>query len=228
MNALYPFSSGIVIDDDIFELYGGDSLLGTDSQRAAAYFIAERTVSEDISTLLVPTTVTGTYTYPEYMPKLKTDWAYVHSVDVIRFIDVDESVYYTITGTANIYASIRDQGYGIIDIHQLSGNCRCHSSAMPYPYQVQVVYTAGLPLGISERSDILLAITTYAIIILNEIIGFGNEEPGGVGVQQYSNQEYRAIRTKLGKKIYGSSAKAQFISDLLTPYRKLRYVKLGW
>jgi len=228
MNSLYPLSSAIILTDEIFQDYGGDALLGTEEQRKAAYFIAERAVSEDISTFLLPVTVTGTYDYYEYMPKLKTDWAYVHSVDVIRFIDTEETIYYTISGTANVYASLRDQEYGIIDIHSIWGRCNCSSSSRPYPYQVQVVYTAGLPTGTANQPSMLLALTTYASIIMNEIIGFGNEAPGAVGVQQFSNQGYREVRTKLGKKIFGSSARAQFISDLLSPYKKIRYAKLGW
>jgi len=127
-----------------------------------------------------------------------------------------------------VIPSNKDQGYGIIDIHSLWGNCNCVSSARPHPYQVQAVYTAGLPTGTANQPDMLLALTTYSTIIMNEIIGFGNEAPSAVGVQEFSNQEYREIRTKLGKKIYGSSAKAQLISDLLAGYRKTKYVKLGW
>ncbi|GAF73015.1 unnamed protein product, partial [marine sediment metagenome] len=72
------------------------------------------------------------------------------------------------------------------------------------------------------------ALSTYSDIIMNEIMGFGNEAPGGVGVQEFSNQGYREIRTKLGKTGFGSSARAQFVSNLLTSFRKHRYVKLGW
>ena len=228
MNGIYPLSSAIIMDDNIYELYGGDSIKGTDSQRAAAYFIAEEAVSRDISTLLLPVIITGTYSWNEYTPELITDWAYVHRVDAVRFIDTKGDIYYTITGTDNVYVSIRDQEYGIIDIQQLWRNCNCSSAASPYPYQVQVVYQAGLPTGTANHPNMLLALSTYADIVMNEIIGFGNEAPGGVGVQEFSNQSYREIRTKLGKTGFGSSARAQFVSRLLTSFRKLRYVKLGW
>jgi len=227
MNGIYPLSSAIIMDDDIYELYGGDSTKGTDSQRAAAYFIAEEAVSRDISTLLLPVIVTGTYTWNEYMP-LMTEWAYVHRVDEIRFIDIEGDTYYTISGTDNVYVSIKNQEYGIIDIHQLWGNCRCSSPANPYPYQVQAIYQAGLPTGTANHPNMLLALSTYSDIIMNEIMEFGNEAPGGVGVQEFSNQSYREIRTKLGKTGFGSSARAQFVSSLLTSFRKHRYVKLGW
>ena len=90
-----------------------------------------------------------------------------------------------------------------------------------------MVYQAGLPTGTANQPNMLLALSTYADIVMNEIIGFGNEAPGGVGVQEFSNQSYREKRTKLGKTGFGSSARAQFVSRLLTSFRKLRYVKLG-
>ena len=228
MNGIYPLSSVIIMDDDIYELYGGDSIKGTDGQRAAAYFIAEEAVSRDISTLLLPVIVTGTYTWDEYAPQLVTDWAYVHQIYEIRFIDTEGDTYYTISGTDNVYASIRDQEYGIIDIHQLWRNCNCSSSTRPFPYQVQMVYQAGLPTGTANYPNMLLALSTYSDIVLNEIMGYGNEAAGGVGVQEFTNQSYREVRTKLGKTGFGSSARAQFVSSLLTSFRKHRYVKLGW
>ena len=228
MNTIYPLSSAIILTDSIFVEYGGNTGSSTVAQRNAGYFIAEEAVSRDISTLLLPVVVTGTYTWNEYTPELVTEWAYVDRVDVVRFIDAKGDTYYTITGTDNVYVSIRDQEYGIIDIHQLWRNCNCSSAASPYPYQVQVVYQAGLPTGTANYPNMLLALSTYADIVLNEIIGFGNEAPGGVGVQEFSNQSYREKRTKLGKTGFGSSARAQFVSRLLTSFRKLRYVKLGW
>jgi len=228
MNALYPLSTAIIMTDDIFELYGGDSLLGTEEQRAAVYFIAEEAVSRDISTLLLPVVVTGTYTWEQYSPFIVTDWAYVHRVDIVRFVDTKEDIYYSISGTDNAYVSINDKTYGKIDIHSIFGNCQCVSSARPYPYQIQIVYQAGLPTGTATQPNMLLALTTYSKLVLNEIIGYGNESPGLVGVQEYRNQGYSELRTKLRQTKFGSSSQAQFIFDLLSSYKTYRNVKLGW
>ena len=91
-------------------------------------------------------------------------------------------------------------------------------------YNVQIVYTAGLPSGTSFRSDVLLALTTYADIVINEITGYGNEAPGDIGVQDFSNQQYRESRVQLLRTQFGTSARAQFASKLLTSLRKMRYV----
>ena len=225
---LYPLSNHIILTDDIYVAYGGATGSSTQAQREAAYFIAERAVCEDISTLLLPVTVTGTYTWNEYIPHLVTEWAYVNRVELVRFLNVEEEIYYTVTGTNNVHVSLRDDTYGIIDVHSLFGNCLCHSRLNPYPYHIQVVYQAGLPTGTANLPDMLLALTTYAEIVVNEIIGFGNEAPGAIGVESFRNQGYAEVRKKLKNTIFGSSAKAQFIDKLLSPYRKLRYVKLGW
>jgi len=228
MNALYPLSSAIIMDDDIFERYGGDSLLGTEEQREAVYHIAEEAVSKDLSTLLLPVTVTGTYTWSEYSPFILTEWAYINSIDLIRFIDTKEYIYYSVSGTDNIYVSINDMNYGKVDVHRIFGNCQCASAARPYPYQIQVIYNAGLPTGTATQPNMLLALTAYSKLVLNEIIGYGNESPGLVGVQEFRNQGYSELRTKLRQTRFGSSTQAQFIFDLLSDYKLYRNVKLGW
>lgn len=220
----YPYSNPIILTDDIYEAYGGDITLGTIAQRQAAYWMAEEKASEDLDTLLLKTVITGTYIYTH--PYIILDHTYVDRVIVTRFIDYQEDIYYTITGTANVYASIYSQERGVLDIQYALLNCNCHSSSRPSPYKVQVVYEAGFSSGTSFRPDVLMALTTYAQIIMNEIIGYGNEAPGDIGVKDYSNQEYRESRKGLINTTFGSSAKANFAHRMLTRLRKMRYVGL--
>lgn len=223
MDNLYPHSSPIIMTDDIFVAYGGHTGSSTLAQREAAYLISEMATSYDLETLLLPTVVTGTFTIAQISP-IVTDWAYVNTVHRIRFFDTEESAYYTITGTDNIYASLRDGGYGIIDLHTLIGNCNCCHGNWEIPYIVEVAYTAGLPTGTANRADMLLALTTYSDIVLNEIVGYGNEAPGDVGVKSFSNQQYMESRVALLRTSYGTSARANFVHKLLTKLRKYRYV----
>ena len=60
---LYPYSSCIILTDELFSAYGGHSDNTSDFQRKAAYWIAEQEASEDLETYLLPTIVTGTYLY---------------------------------------------------------------------------------------------------------------------------------------------------------------------
>jgi hypothetical protein len=144
----------------------------------------------------------------------------------VRFLDTQERVYYSISGTANVYASLRNDTYGIVDIHNIFGNCQCATSLQPFPYQVQIVYEAGLPTGTANNPKNLLALTTVSDMVLNQIEGFGNEADGLVGLDEFKNQDYSEKRHQLKETVYGSSARAQFVSNLLVGLRKHRYVRL--
>lgn len=222
----YPYQTPIILTDNIFQQYGGILNDSLPELRQIAFVVAEETVSDDIGTFLLPTTVTGTYSWNLISPII-TDHAYVHNVNVVRFIDTQENIYFTASGTSSVYYSLRDDTYGIVDVHTIFRNCACASSFNPYPYQVQAVYTAGLPTGTANAPKILLALTQYADMVLNQIEGFGNESDGLVGVDQFKNQDYSEVRHRLKNTDFGSSARAQFVSSLLTNYRKRRFVKLG-
>ena len=221
----YPYSTPIILTDDIFQQYGGVLNASKPELREIAFVVAEEAVTDDIGTLLLPTIVTGTASWNLTNPII-TDYGYVNRVDVVRFLDTQENIYFTASGTANVYVSLRDDTYGIIDIHHIFANCGCISSVNPYPYQVQYVYEAGLPTGTANNPKILLALTTYSDMVLNQIEGFGNEADGLVGVSEFKNQDYSEKRHNLKRTIFGSSARSQFVSDLLTNLRKHRFVGL--
>lgn len=219
----FPYSSPQILTDAIYIAYGGHTGTTTQAQRNAAFLIAEMAATEDVGSFLLPTTFTGTYT-PEYGRPLMLDYGYVNSVNLVSFIDEKDCIYWSQVGTDNYYVSIRGDGKrGIIDIDYLVAHCNCCTNG-EFPYKVQVVYNAGLQSGTSYLPDVLLALTTYADIIINEIIGYGNEAPGDIGVQEFSNQQYRESRVALLRTQFGTSARAQFASKLLTRLRKLRYV----
>jgi len=169
MNQIYPYNYPLILTDDIFVAHGGVTGSSTATQRQTAYVIAEEFVTDDIGTFLLPTIVTGTYYFRQ--SPLITDYGYVNRVILVRFLDTEEDIYYSISGTANVYASLRNDTYGIIDIFNLFGNCNCASSAQPYPYQVQIVYEAGLPTGTANNLRYLQGLSTAADLVLNQIEG---------------------------------------------------------
>lgn len=221
MTNYYPYTAPIILDDDVFELYGGDITLGVSNQRQIAYWIAEQEVSNNLKTFLKPTIVSGTYD-PAW--KIILEHTYINSVDVVRFIDTQENIFFTASGTTSGYYSIDRDDYGTIDLHYLTGVCNCQT-ALSYPYKVQVVYNAGLPTGTSMQQNVLLALSTYSKIIINEIIGFGNEGPGDVGIESFNAQQY-AERRRIQNTDFGSSPQAMFVNRLLKPLRRHRYVGL--
>lgn len=219
----YPYNTPIILTDDIFQAYGGLLADTLPEMRQAAYQIAEQFVSEDLETYLLPTDVTGTYAYT---PKLILDHAMVNRVHLIRFYDAEERLYWTVTGTANVYASLRGDGsYGILDLHQVIASCNCYAG-YALPEKVAVVYNTGYGSGSSYQPGTLMALTLAAKIVLNELMGFGNEAPADIGVQRYSNQDYSETRVGLIRTVYGTSAQAQLIHKMLAGKRHYRYVGL--
>ena len=219
MNKAYPFVTGQYLTDDIFVSYGGLTGTTTPFLRGAAYFVAEEWASMGIGTPIVPATITGTYFYPQVGGTVQLDWMYLQSIVEIRFLDNGGSNYYTIAGTANYDAAIRNQARSIIDIFAIYGNCQgCGVSYAPY--QFQIVYVAGLPATRTAAPNVSYALVEAAKMVLNEMQGFGNESVGGVGIEYFKNQGYAEKRTALVSTVFGSSAKAQWILGLLRGVRR--------
>lgn len=222
---IYPYTSAQVLTDAIFTEYGGSTGTSTAAQRQAAYYIAERWMSSEVGTLIVPTDVTGTFYYPNVGNSIKLDYSYVWSVSQVRFIDPSEKNYYTITGTANYDAALRSKERGIVDVYTILGyyqQCRC---AWPqYPYLVEITYNAGLPTGTYTSPNMLMALTMAAGIALDEISGFGGEP--FQGITEFRNQQYMEKRLTPVMTVFGASPKAQLIKGLVSDLIRLNVVGL--
>lgn len=222
----YPYYDPIILTDAIYETFGGDIDSSTPAQRQYAYREAEWALSSELNTFLLPTIVTGSYRYHPYRTGLLLDHSYVTDVFVVRFIDTQESVYWSQTGTANIYVSVRNDERGVLDVDYLIGSCRCSTATNPYPYEIQIMYEAGFPSGTSYQPAVLMALTTLAEIDLNEMLGYGNESPGDVGVQSFSNQQYSERRVALLRTSFGTSAKANYALRKIERLKRRKYVGL--
>jgi hypothetical protein len=124
-----------------------------------------------------------------------------------------------VEGTDNSEVSLLNSDRGIIDIHYWTTQCRCNLT-ISQPYKVQVVYESGLPTGTTIQEDMLLALTTAADIVLGEILGYGNEAPGAIGLKKFSDMEYSETRRPMVETPFGSSPRAQFITKLVSQHIK--------
>jgi hypothetical protein len=228
MEGLYPLTSAIILNDASFVSYGGHTGNSTAAQRNMAYLLSEIAATKDLDTFLLPVIITGTYVFTNHILQhgLLLDYGYIHQVYVTNFIDFDETVYWSQAGTGNDYVAIQNDTFGILDINYILSSCNCATASRPLPYKVQVVYKSGFPTGTSTRPDVLMALTTYADLMLQEMIGYGNEAPGDIGVQEYANQEYREKRIGLLRTSFGTSARANLAHRLLTGLRKYRWCGL--
>lgn len=214
---IYPHNSAIILDDSDFVFYGGQTGTTTQAQRNAMYLIAEKKVSQYVGTLLLPTIVTGLYHYNPYAEEqtLSTDYGYVHSIQSVKVRDVYGDLLYTVSSTGTTrYYRISDDTYGYIMVRDVLDWCSSCSSDKPY--DVEVVYTAGLPTGTASQPDMLMALAIVAQINLNEIIfPAANESTGDIGITEFSTLEYSEKRKPFKNTVLGRSAKAAKAAELI-------------
>lgn len=215
----YPYSNPLFINDSVFVAYGGETGTSTQAQRNASYLIAEKQMTAHLGTFLLPTQVTGTYYYPANHTPLVLDYGYVRSIDdiTIHTVDFNNSCKVTDYDGSSV---IRNAKNGYIDIAYALSVCSCGVHILP-PYNVTVVYTAGLYSGTAQQADMLLALTIAAQINLNEIDWHtqSNEGAHDIGVQAFSNNGYSETRVKLGANAFGNSAAATKIGNLVKHLR---------
>src|SRR3990167_3812753 len=219
----YPYSSAFIIDDNAFVAYGGHTGSSTQGQRNAAYLIAEKRMTSHIGTFLKPTVVTGIFGWPLYPDHLVLPYSHVHSIKGVTVLDqqaynsceLDE-----LEGCAFIW----NDTYGYIDPRRISSVCSCAYGA---PYNLRIAWESWLPTVTASKSNVLLALTMVAEINLNEIIDpSANEGVGDIGIQEFSNQQYKESRKTLKNTAFGNSARANKAAQLLSNLRKKRALKL--
>ena len=207
---VYPHQTAIILENSIFLQYGGQSGTHTQAQLDAAYRIAEQQATSYLGTFLLPTIVTGTF---GYAPRIVTDYGYVSQILGVNILSKDNWTNCTLRSD-NGCVFVWQDTYGYLDVSCLVSYCNC--AGLVIPYQVQVVYQAGLPTGVANQPAVLLALTMAAQISLNEMsFPSANETTGDVGVQEFSSMGYSEKRVALKANSFGNSAKANKVGQLL-------------
>ena len=213
----YPTSPQI-LTDKLFTLHGGDTDSCSPATRQVAYKNAEYLIADYLNTFLSPTTVTGTYVvYPT--KNLQTDHLFVNSVESVIVYSIDGSSSCELHANNDSCVYLKNAILGRLDLN-LSGPCGCRINASVY--QVQVVYTAGIPSGTLYNSTALTALALLAQDELDELTG-NSANPGGVGIIEWENQEYREKLMALKQTVFGSTPRSQRIVRLLAPFRYYKY-----
>lgn len=221
---IYPYSSAIILTDAIYTEYGGNIDTSTEGQRNAAYVIAEKKMTEHIGTFLLPTIVTGTYQWPGGNP-LVLPYSYINSISSVTVLSPENCYQDCDIDESDGCVFVRNDTYGYVDVRKIASYCGC-SNSYGYPYQVRIAYKAGLPTGTANMPDMLLALKTVAEIELNAMIDpYANEGAWNVGIEEFSNQDYREKRTKLKNTVFGNSAAANYAASLVSGYRRMRALK---
>lgn len=217
---IYPHSTPLIMNTDLFVQYGGKTGTLTELQLQAAYHIAEQQATNYLGTFLLPTIVTGVYVAtPTYTQRIATDYGYVHRIlrVMVKSQRVTQSSGCELIDNIGCAFIYRDT-FGYLDVHQLQSQCSCGSYGAPYLYEI--TYEAGLPTGTANQPAVLAALTMASMITLNElypgVVG-ANETVGDAGIQEWESFGYHERRTAhaLRRTAFGGSAAANKVAQLL-------------
>ena len=240
---IYPHQRPIILTNQDYIDYGGQTGSFTNSQLQSSYWLAEMQVSAYLGTLLLPTIVTGTYPFMSKF-RLGTDYGYVSrllSVNILTRTQANTCELTPNDGCGYIY----EDTFGYVDFKRLASVCGCCNlgwwQGSPYPlygvserpYQIQIAYEAGLPTGTANQPGILEALTILAQIDLNEkvpgLVGM-NESPGDAPLTRFRSIDYAEgrkismfIRTNLGQS--SKAMRAKMLLDMSV--RRARKVLLA-
>ncbi len=221
---LYPHNQPIVLNDNIFVEFGGQTGSYSVSQRQLAYRIAEQQATTFINAPLLPTVITGTF---GYQPRIVTDYGYVNRVLAVNILSRDNWTNCTLQSN-NGCVFIWDDTFGYLDVSCVTNYCGC--GYLPAPSQVQVVYEAGLSTGVASQPAILLALTMAATISLHEMVfPSANESTGDIGLKEFTSMGYSGYSEKrvgTTPNAFGNSAKAYKIGQLISSTIKKARPKL--
>lgn len=224
----YPKYSPEILTDTLYTNFGGKNGESTAGQRSAAYLIAEERMSDHLNTFLLPTIITGTYPWPVNGDPICLDHAYVRSIKSVH-VYTEECCCDCDLIANDGCALIIDGDYGYVYVKMTDGvGCGCGCGGdYGYPYNVQVVYEAGLYSGTSYAANMLTALTIVAQDTLNEMIEPGaNEGAGDVQIQEFQNQSYREKRGPMLHTALGESPRANFAARLVRRLKRHKYLKL--
>jgi len=209
---IYPYSTPIILTEGIFTSYGGQSGTATATQLQNMFLLAEQRVTKYIGTFLLPTIVTGTFSYNN-SHFVVTDYGYVSNILSAKVFSVQGSSTCTLASDSGC-AYIFEDTFGYLNYSCVQSVCNC--AQWQSPYQFQVAYQAGLPTGTANQPGILHALTIVAELALNEIVfPRQNETAGDRGITEWKSLDYSEKRKGLKRTALGQSARANLAADLI-------------
>ena len=217
----YPYSSPIILTDDIFVEYGGETGSSSLSQRSAAYVAAEIQMSSHLNTYLLPTIITGTYPWRGFGKMLELQQRYISSIKSTTLYCAETECSCDLTGYDGCVLLVDDLN-GYVFVRQTNGYC-CGCYQYPlHPFNVNIAFECGLPTGVANQHPMLMALTMAADINLKEMVDPGALEGGAgdPGILSWGNMEYNEKRRGVAANAFGVSARAAKIAKLVEYLRK--------
>lgn len=217
----------VILNDDIF-FAANPSVIetGTAQARQMAYLSAEQNMMNHLNTPLLLTQVSGTYLWPLPYRPITLDFCRVVSIDALTGNTFDNGCTCDLTKLPGC-ASIRSY-YGYIDPRIIQStmlaSCSCSQGQL---YNIDVVYTCGLPTGVAANDlGLHLGLAKAAAMDLMQIVNPGAAPggPGNPGVDSWSADGYSQKNIPFKQSTYsvfGMSAEAHYI------VQKVKHLKLS-
>lgn len=222
----YHLAPVILTDTLFFNHEPGCLITGSLLQRQTAFLIAEQQMMRELSTFLLPTTVTGTFMWP-FGESLVLPHDHLHSIDSVVGLSADQGCSCELT-EYDACAFLRDS-LGYIDARLTEAawirGCSCAQANL---YQIRVAYTAGLPTGVAANDlGLHQGLADAAAIALNEIVDKGSNEggPGAPGLVSWSADRYSETRVAPKKTAFGETAQGTYIANLVRHLRRFRALR---
>lgn len=228
-NPILPLTTPQYLTEQMFISLGFFTGSANHAQIQAAFTIAENQVALTIGTFLTPTTFTGTYSFDGFGSLYQAPVGNIISIDSVT---LRETYIYGSDRLISGSAVVTDPFNGYFSIyHSFADNSACGGcgSSVGIP-TFQAVITAGYQANIFALSPQAQLASCMAADIAMKMM-----YDEGIGVQ-YENltkalQVGRVIQSFESKffmnTLFGPSSRANYISNLLSPYKIIRAGKLG-
>lgn len=218
------------LNDSIFINYGFFTGTSTYAQRQVAYRIAEAQVEQEIGTFLIQRTVTGSFANVSPNTVLVLPIAQIFRVDSVVLVERWSN------GTENLVsgtAYITDYANGYIMIDKSSGDTSACEGCSGYAYGVyraDIAFTAGYATGLivgNPTIELALCMATNVILRQMDDVGIGADSWEMVSTLQVG-RTIKTVNNKFSLETsFGVSHQAQYIRQLLKPFKTNRALKLG-
>jgi hypothetical protein len=212
MTAEFHHLSPVILTQELFDRYSPElTIAPREEQYNAAFLIAEQMMVKGLTTPLLPSQVSGTFSFPYPYQTIMLPHVYVRSLDSV--------VAYGYEGGCNCDIQELDacgrlrNHIGWIDTKIIAGHYVTACGAAVKPEYYDIAYTAGLSTGTAaDDASLHMALAHLARIELLEMLDPGALEGGGgdAGVRSYSTVGYSETRTEASvkKTPFGNSALA--------------------
>lgn len=229
MPAEFHHLSPVILTAEMFDKYSPElTVTPRPDQQEAAFLIAEQKMVEGLNTPLLPTQVSGSFSFPYPYNTIMLPHVYVRSLDAITAWGYEGGCNCDIV---ELEACGRLRNYfGWIDTRIIAGYYVSACGAAVRPEFYDLTYTAGLSTGTAaDDARLQMSLSILARIETLEMLDPGALEGGGgnVGVQSYSTVGYSETRVKLKETPFGTSPLSNKAWDLVSHLKKKRPMRFG-